>query len=155
MYLLCFLLSQSQVKQLMDVQTLFQLCFTYQFKNYSSNFEMFFFSTTSASYIIMSPEFSLLSFHYGIDEKLELFGTSSCTSLSQSLLYASCKQSSLAQTNTAKSLLGHFSRMLGLSFKLYNGFCFHLNFSEYDYFIFQKKSQCPIIFETAEILLRY
>ena len=108
----------------MDVQTLFQLCFTYQFKNYSSNFEMFFFSTTSASYIIMSPEFSLLSFHYGIDEKLELFWASSCTSLSQSCLYASCKQSSLSQTNTAKSLSGAFSRMLGLSFKLYNRFCF-------------------------------
>ena len=28
-------------------------------------------------------------------------------------------------------------------------------FSEYDYFIFQKKSQCPIIFQTAQILLRY
>ena len=38
-------------------------------KSFSSNFKRLFFSTTSASSIIMSPEFSLLSFHYGIDEK--------------------------------------------------------------------------------------
>ena len=38
-------------------------------KSFSSNFKTLFFSTTSASSIIMSPEFSLLSFHYGIDKK--------------------------------------------------------------------------------------
>ena len=94
-------------------------------KSFSSNFKTLFFSTTSASSIIMSPEFSLLSFHYGIDEKnLSCLGLPHARPYPRVVYILSANNLSMSQTTTVNSLSGPFSIMLGLSFKLCNRFCF-------------------------------
>ena len=92
-------------------------------KSFSSNFKMLFFSTTSASSIIMSPEFSLLSFHYGIDEKVVWDFLMHVLILELFICFLQIIFS-MSQTTTANSLSGPFSMMLGLSSKLCNRLCF-------------------------------
>ena len=73
----------------------------------------------------MSPEFSLLSFHYGIDEKnLSCLGLPHARPYPRVVYILSANNLSMSQTTTINSLSGPFSIMLGLSFKLCNRFCF-------------------------------
>ena len=88
-------------------------------KSFSSNFKTLFFSTTSASSIIMSPEFSLLSFHYGIDEK-----NLSCLGLPHARLYRrvvymlSANNVLYVPSNYSKFIVRTFLNNVGIIFQI-------------------------------------
>ena len=107
----------------MEVQTLFSWCSTYQFENFSSKLKMLFFSATSASSIIISPDFSLLSFQYDINRK-----NLTCLGLPHAfpcprVVYMLPANKPLCPRQLNRFIARTFSIILGSSFKLYNRFC--------------------------------
>ena len=84
---------------------------------------MLFFSATSASSIIISPDFSLLSFQYDIDGK-----NLTCLGLPHAfpcprVVYMLPAKKPLCPRQLNRFIARTFSIILGSSFKLYNRFC--------------------------------
>ena len=88
-------------------------------KSFSSNFKTLFFSTTSASSIIMSPEFSLLSFHYGIDEKnLSCLGIPHARPYPRAVYILSANNLFYVPNNYSKFIVRTFLNNVGIIFQI-------------------------------------
>ena len=93
---------------------------------------MLFFSTTLASSIIISPEFSLVSFHYGIEKNLSYFGLPHALPFPR-VVYMLPANNPLCPKQIQQV---HCQDLSQEFWSCLSNFTIDSAFSEYDYFIF-------------------